>query len=82
MNGINPQIDFQGYKRLTEDEKQFFIFDKLCKIDGIADSLDRLGEKYASKWVENGIKFVLGAVMSSAIAMLIWLTGTHNPPQL
>lgn len=41
-------MSFQEYKQLTPEEREFFVFQQLAKID----QLDTISDRFASKWVE------------------------------
>ena len=62
-------MDFQNYKQLTTDERDFFVFSQLCKIDDISRVLDGEDQKYAGKWVEVAVK----GTITTLVGGLIWL---------
>lgn len=69
---MSSKMDFQDYKRLTLEEKEFFMFDKLCK-------LDDLDTNYAGKWVEKVITATMGVIGIGFIGSILYWLGWHNP---
>lgn len=83
MNGPRNDIDFQAYKKLTEEERDYFVFDNLCKISKLCDQLDALDGKYANKWVETTMKwagYLTGASVITALLGLI-ISNSNNLPK-
>jgi hypothetical protein len=70
-NGTDNRMSFQDYKQLTEEERQFYLYDKLCNFDD-------LEEKFAAKWVEKGIVGAIVLVLTSIGGGIMWLLGIHG----
>lgn len=71
MPGATNDTTFDAYKRLTPEEREFFIFSQMCKID----SMD---QRFASKWVETGLKSVGTTLVGTLV--YIFLNGLHFGP--
>jgi hypothetical protein len=82
MNGTTPQMNFQDYKKLSQEERDFFLFDKMCKIDDIADKMPALDKKFASKWVETGAKALVGIVLVTVVGAMLALVISKGPQSL
>jgi hypothetical protein len=73
-NGAKNDMSFQDFKRLTAEEREFFIFDSLCQVGSIASKLDSMDERYSSKWVERGAKalaYTVGTAIIVAVLALV-----------
>ena len=74
MSKINS---FDEFKRLTEEERAFYVFDAIMEISEKMNffCIDKLDERYAKKLVEtivfNGIKMVLVAFVIALIGLVI-----------
>lgn len=77
MNGASSKMDFQDYKKLTEEERELFIFGQLCKLD----AFENLETRFAAKWVESAMKGSISVIVLGFIATLFSLIGWHMPNQ-
>jgi hypothetical protein len=62
-----PVETFEQYKNLTEEQKQFYLFEKLSK-------LDTLDTRFASKWVERvmfGFLTLVGVAFAGALINIV-----------
>lgn len=70
----SQRMSFEQYQRLSPDQKEFFTFDKLCKIDDVCKRLDDLENKFAAKWVQNvmtWLAYILGGSVVTALLALV-----------
>lgn len=70
-------FSFDEYKRLTQEEREFFIFQRICKIDDICDSLESGQSKFAAKWVEHAMMSVVALVASGLVGLGFTYVGNH-----
>lgn len=68
------KMSFQDFKQLTDEERDFFVFDQLGKLD----VLDKLQEQFAAKWVEKGIVGAIALVLTSIGGGIMWMLGIHG----
>lgn len=73
-NGLSNRIDFQSYKKLTVDERDFFIFDTLCRIDERTATID---SRFAAKWVETVMKSGIGVTLIGVLGAILAMAGIH-----
>lgn len=74
QNGISNRMDFSSYKKLTTDERDFFIFDTLCRIDERTGAIDT---RFASKWVETVMKSGIGVTLVGVLGAVLATIGIH-----
>lgn len=67
-------MDFQSYKRLTADERDYFLFDTLCRVDERTASLN---DRFAGKWVETAFKAVASVTLLGVLAAVLSTVGIH-----
>ena len=71
---LNNKMDFQSYKKLNADERDYFIFDTLCRIDDRTASLD---QRFAGKWVEQGVKAFASLTLLGVLGAILATVGIH-----
>lgn len=71
---ITNRMDFQSYKKLTPDEREYFMFDTLCRIDSRTVALD---ERFAAKWTEKVMKNGLAVTLLGVLAAVLAQVGIH-----
>lgn len=76
-NELDNRMDFQGFKRLTVDERDYFIFDTLSRIDKRTAVLD---SKFSQKWVEQTMKGLIGITLTGVVATILATIGIHIRP--
>ena len=62
---------FDQYKKLTEEERDFYNFEQLRKIDFVHEKFKLLDKKYASKRVETIVYGFIGLVITGFVIALI-----------
>lgn len=70
-NGISNKMDFQDYKKLSPEERDYFIFDMLCNVYERTKDMD---SRFAGKWMETALKWfatALGTVGLGAAATVL-----------
>lgn len=80
MNGTGNKLSFDDYQRLTPDQREFFTFDQLSKIDGIYTRLAEGEKLFAGKWVETAVKTFIYVIVVGFVGSLLFLLGWHTPP--
>lgn len=53
---------FAEYKRLTEEERQIFLYQQLSKIDDLKEEIKRMTKKFADKNVEKIVYGMIGLI--------------------
>lgn len=79
---MENRMTFQDYKKLTPEERDYYIFDNICKIGAVCDNLEKMDEKYASKWVQNvmtWLGYLTGASVVAALLALVVGNTNHKP---
>lgn len=74
---MDGRFDYQQYKLLSEEEKELFMFSRLCRIDDILDALEDGKKNFASKWVEHAMTTVIALVASGLIGLGFNALGSH-----
>ena len=74
---LSNRMDFKDFKRLTTDERDFFIFDTLCRVDQRTAALDN---KYSKAWVETTMKGLIGLTLTGVVATVLATIGIHIHP--
>lgn len=62
---------YEEYKQLSPDQKEFWMFERLEK-------LDYLDKRFASKWVEHVVKTLGGLTIAGVFSALLALVVRHN----
>jgi hypothetical protein len=76
MNGASDDVSFQDFKKFSPDERDFFIFNQLQKLD----TLDGLDDRFSGKWVEKGVRVAIYGILASIGGAILWMIGIHKPP--
>ena len=73
------KMSFQEYQRLTEGQRQFYMFEQLCRIDEVCDAVHSIEEdissRFAAKWVEWLAKGQITIVLTGflvALMTVVW----------
>jgi len=74
-NGFKTVKSFEAYNLLTSEQKEFYHFEQLSKIDGLYVRMDILHEglddKYSKKWVEKITIVFLGMILLAFAGIVI-----------
>ena len=76
-NALDNRMTFQDFKKLTTDERDYFIFDTLCRVDTRTAALDT---KYSKAWVETTMKGLIGITLTGVVATVLATIGIHMKP--
>ncbi len=68
VDNIEKKVD-EGFKNAKEDNSE------LKKM--ITDFIEKSENRFASKWVENAIKWFIGLVMTMVLSAIIYLVIKH-----
>jgi len=60
--------EFKEFETLTPDQQNFYIYQQVSKIS-------KFDKRYARKWVENGMKVVIGTILLAVLAMVLNAAG-------
>ena len=74
-NSLDNRMTFQDFKKLTVDERDYFIFDTLCRVD---QRTAVASEKYARAWVESTMKGLIGLTLTGVLAAVLATIGIHT----
>ena len=72
QSSLDNRMSFQDFKRLTVDERDYFIFDTLCRVDSRTAAIEN---KYAKAWVETVMKGFVGLTLTGVVATLLTTIG-------
>lgn len=53
---------FAEYKRLTDEERQIFLYQQLSKIDDLKDEIEQMTKRFADKKVEKIVYGMIGLI--------------------
>lgn len=71
-------MQFVDFQNLKPEQKEFYSFEQLSKIDALIERFDNLGSRYANKWVESAmtgfIVLILLAFFGTIFALIGWKT--------
>lgn len=73
---LDNHMTFQNFKSLTDEERLYFIFDTLCRVDNRTAAFE---EKYAKAWVETTMKGLVGLTLTSVVISILAFIGLHTP---
>ena len=76
MNEISGRTTFRDFKRLNQDERDYFVFSQLEKLN----ALDGLDARFAGKWVEVAIRTGIYIVFTGIIGSILWVLGVRHWP--
>ena len=65
MHNIMSIDKFDDYMKLTNEQKEFYTFEQLSKIDVLIVKIKDFDKKYSRKWVE---KCVIGFIVMILVA--------------
>jgi len=71
-SALDNRMSFQDFKRLTVDERDYFIFDTLCRVDSRTAAFE---SKYAKAWVETVMKAMLGLTLTGVLGAILATVG-------
>lgn len=74
---LDNHITFQSFKGLTDDERLYFIFDTLCRVDNRTAAFEA---KYSQKWVEQTMKGLMAITLTGVVATILATIGIHIRP--
>jgi hypothetical protein len=74
QNGINNTMNFQDFKRLSQDEREYFVFDTLCRVDARTAAIDR---RFALKWVERVMQSGMAITLIGVLGAILAQVGIH-----
>ena len=74
-NNINTINTFEEYQRLTDEQKEFYHFDQLSKIDALYNKINLLhsglDDKYSRKWVEKSVIYFFTMILIAFAGLVI-----------
>lgn len=82
MDQFNNQVSFQEFKMFSPEEKDFFVFTQLSKVDDIYKKLELGERRFAGKWVEKAMKLVITLVVLAVIVAVLAKIGLQPPTEL
>lgn len=69
---LNNKMDFAAFKNLSAEERDYFIFDTLSRID---ERTAGIQSRYASKWVETVMKSAAAVTLMGIFAAILAQVG-------
>ena len=71
-------MQFVDFQNLKPEQKEFYSFEQLSKIDALIERMDNVGTKYANKWVERAMSGLIVAILLGFLGSLFILIGWHE----
>ena len=71
-------MQFVDFQNLKPEQKEFYSFEQLSKIDALIERMDNLGTKYANKWVERAMTGFIVLILLGFFGTIFALIGWHE----